>query len=93
MNPPELLDGIPVPTPAAVLASRKRAKLSGIAAARLMNLGTPARWYEYERGERNIDPIRWAAWLLAVDQHPALRLARRRAGAAGQPDGDGAERA
>ena len=83
MNGIDILQGIPEPTPEAVAESRRVAGLSGAAAAKLANLGAVSRWYEYERGERAIDPMRWAMWLLAVDQHPALRLARRRSSAAG----------
>ncbi len=91
MSSLDILQGIPEATPEAVAESRRLAGLSGAAAAKLANLGAVSRWYEYERGDRVIDPMRWAMWLLAVDQHPALRLARRRPGAAGRP-GDGAER-
>jgi hypothetical protein len=37
------------------------------------------RWSDYERGKTKIEPARWALYLLATDQHPAMRIAIRRA--------------
>lgn len=85
----DILQGIPEPTPEAVRKSRELAGLPGHAAAKLAGLGSRDRWYEYERGERNIEPMRWAAWLLEVDQHPTLRLAKRRQAAEPVSDAQG----
>lgn len=69
-----ILAGLPVPTPAAVLAARRAAGLDQAEAAALVGLGASARWSEYERGVRSIDPARWALYLLATGQHPRARV-------------------
>jgi hypothetical protein len=78
----ELLDGLPDPSPQAVLSARLAAGHSQAHAAALVGLGGAKRWCEYERGQRAPDPARWALYLLATDQHPAMRAPRRRGKAA-----------
>lgn len=73
----QLLSALPDATPAAVLAARQAAGLDQAGAAALVGLGSGARWSEYERGTRNIDPARWAVYLLATGQHPKARAAAR----------------
>jgi hypothetical protein len=66
------------PSPDAVLSARLLAGQTQEQAAATVGLGAAIRWSEYERGERNIDPMRWQAYLLLTDQHPQYRLAKRR---------------
>lgn len=70
--------GIKPPSPDEIRASRDAAGLTQEAAARLIGLSSTARWGEYEIGMRMPTSQLWELWLLLVDQHPALRLARRR---------------
>lgn len=74
----ELLEGLPSPTPDAVLTARLAAGHSQAQAAAVVGLGKAMRWCEYERGQRAPDPARWALYLLATDQHPHMRAPRRR---------------
>jgi len=78
---PTLPTDLPAPTPAGIRTAREASGLSGEAAAQLVGLGSRKRWSEYETGAATIDPIRWAFFLLHTGQHPAYRLARRRAAA------------
>lgn len=66
------------PTPDQVLAAREAAGQTQEQAADVVGLSGGIRWSEYERGVRTIDPARWQLYLLATDQHPDFRLARRR---------------
>lgn len=80
----DLLSDIPAATPEAIAASRRAAGVTQEAAALLAGIGGRARWNEYERGARNMDPTRWACWLLATGQHPRFvampRIEGRRPG-------------
>jgi hypothetical protein len=78
----QLLDHLPAPTPQAVRTARLAAGHSQAQAAALVQLGGATRWSKYERGHRSPDPARWAMYLLATDQHPAMHAPRRRGKAA-----------
>lgn len=67
------------PTPEAIRAAREQSGLNQESAAALVGLGSKKRWSEFETGAAPIDPVRWEFFLLRTDQHPTLRLARRRA--------------
>lgn len=73
----DLLAGLPEPTPELVLAARKAVGHSQQQAALLAGLGHGQRWYEIERGKAPMDRMRWAMYLLAIGEHPALRVVRR----------------
>lgn len=73
----DLLQSLPAATPQAVRAARDAAGLTLAQAAQLAGLGAHARWQEYERGARSIDPTRWALFLLATGQHPRARASTR----------------
>ena len=65
-------------TPAQIIAARQRAKLTQRECAELVHLGQAARWGEYETGLRSPDAARWELFLLLTDNHPLLRLMKRR---------------
>jgi hypothetical protein len=78
---PEQFQALDLTTPVApaeVLQARLAAHQTQDQAAATVGLGAAIRWSEYERGERNIDPMRFLMYLLLTDQHPTHRLARRR---------------
>ncbi len=66
------------PTPAEIRAARERAGLSTAKAAELAGYGAQPRWAEIEAGRKAMDPSRWELFLLRTDQHPTLRLVKRR---------------
>ena len=77
---PEALDltaGVPEASPELVLAARKAAGHSQAQAAQLAGLGHGQRWYEIESGKTPMDRMRWAMYLLAIGEHPALKVVRR----------------
>lgn len=78
MRPHDILEGVPDATPDAIRESRLAVGMTQADAARAVDLGAPIRWNEYEAGRRNMDRLRWAAWLLATGQHPKLQLRDRR---------------
>lgn len=76
-----MLDVTTQPTPDQILAARQTAGHTQAQAAELVGLSGGIRWAEYERGGptgRRIDACRWQVYLLATDQHPEYRLAKRR---------------
>lgn len=72
-----LIAGLPDPTPDLVLQARRAAGHSQPQAAALVGLGHGQRWYEIESGKAPMDRMRWAVYLLAIGEHPALRLVSR----------------
>jgi transcriptional regulator with XRE-family HTH domain len=54
------------PTREEIAAARAAAGLTQAEAARLVHLGAPGRWSEYESGVRNIDMARWELFRLKV---------------------------
>lgn len=58
-------------------AAREKAKLTQQQAAEKAGLDKQQRWGEYERGIRNIDPVRWEFFLLQVGLHPRFELVRK----------------
>jgi len=66
------------PTPEAVKAARTVAGHSQEVAAGLVGLGDKNRWSAIERGRANMDPARWALYLLCTGQHHALKLTRQK---------------
>jgi len=87
MTPINPLGHLPPPTPADMKALRKAAGLSQRAAADLVGLSDAMRWSDYERSVHVISPQNWALFLLAIGQHPRLRIAVRRASAASHAPG------
>lgn len=73
----DLIAGLPDPTPELVLAARKTAGHSQHQAAMLTGFGHGQRWYEIESGKVPMDRMRWAMYLLAIGEHPALRVVAR----------------
>lgn len=73
----DLLSNLPAPTPEALRAARALAGHSQAEAAQTCGYGAAIRWSELERGVRQIDAARWALYLLATGQHPALELKPR----------------
>jgi hypothetical protein len=76
--PDDLKKDLANPGPESLRAAREVAGHSQTQAALAVGLSTGMRWSEYERGVRQIDPTRWALYLLLTDQHPGLRVTRRR---------------
>ena len=72
-----LISGLPAPTPDAVLDARLAAGITQGDAAALLGLADRRAWWRYESGASVLDPARWALFLLAVGQHPALELTAR----------------
>jgi hypothetical protein len=68
---------LPDPTPELVLAARKEAGHSQHQAAVLAGFGHGQRWYEIESGKVPMDRMRWAMYLLAIGEHPSLRVVAR----------------
>jgi hypothetical protein len=60
-----------------VLQARRAAGHSQLQAAALVGLGHGQRWYEIESGKTPMDRMRWAMYLLAIGEHPALRVVSR----------------
>ncbi len=73
----DLLAGLPEPSPDLVLAARTTAGHSQGQAALLAGLGHGQRWYEIESGKKPMDRMRWAMYLLAIGEHPKLRVSPR----------------
>lgn len=73
----DLTAELPDPTPELVLAARKTAGHSQHRAAMLAGFGHGQRWYEIESGRVPMDRMRWAMYLLAIGEHPALRVVAR----------------
>ena len=73
----DLLAGLPQPTPDLVLQARQAAGHSQLQAAVLAGLGHGQRWYEIEHGRKPMDRMRWAVYLLAIGEHPTLKVAAR----------------
>lgn len=73
----DLTAGLPDPTPELVLAARKTAGHSQHQAAMLAGFGHGQRWYEIESGKVPMDRMRWAMYLLAIGEHPALKVVAR----------------
>lgn len=71
---------LPQPTPAAIKAARLAAGLIQLQAANLVGAASFQTWNYWESGKRSIPADSWALFLLATDQHPTLRLAKRRPG-------------
>lgn len=73
------------PTPAEVLAARKRAGLTQTEAAQLVSsaLSSPYRtWQGYEipkdkKGHRTISVAAWELFLLLTNQHPRYQITER----------------
>ena len=86
----ELFVDLPDPTTDQLKVIRKAAALTQRKAAELVGLSDHMRWSEFERGLTVISTERWALFLLAIDQHPRLRLTVRRRGAH-PPRGDVAQ--
>lgn len=78
--------GIRPPSPDEIRASRDAAGITQDAAARLIGLSSQSRWAEYEAGMKVPGAALWELWLLLVDQHPSMRLTRRR-GSGGRASG------
>lgn len=57
------------PTGSELRAYRRAAKVSQSKASALVHLGSPQRWSEYERDERNIDSARFELFLIKTGQH------------------------
>ena len=64
------------PTPENLRTVRVDAELTQAQAAALVYLGDVARWSEYERGKRPIDPARWELFLIKVGMSSAYRPAQ-----------------
>lgn len=73
----DLIAGLPDPAPDLVLQARRTAGHSQLQAAVLVGLGHGQRWYEIESGKTPMDRMRWAMYLLAIGEHPALQVVRR----------------
>lgn len=43
----------------------------------LAGFGHGQRWYEIESGKVPMDRMRWAMYLLAIGEHPALKVVAR----------------
>ncbi len=70
----DILADLPEPTPAAILAARTAAGLSQAQCAALTGLADRRSWWRVEAGERALHPSAWAVLLLALGQHPGLRV-------------------
>lgn len=71
---------LPQPTAEEVKAARSAiAGLTQLQAANLVGSASFQTWNYWESGKRTIPADSWALFLLATGQHPALRLAKRRA--------------
>ena len=56
------------PTLKQIKGARIAAGLTQAAAAKLVHLGSPSRWAEYESGKRNIDAARWELFNIKVKE-------------------------
>lgn len=69
---------IPQPDPEQIKAARLAAGLTQLQAANLVGSASFQTWNYWESGKRSIPADSWALFMLATDQHPALRLAKRK---------------
>lgn len=65
------------PVSADIVYARTTAGLSQEAAAELVGLSSRLSWWRAEMGTTQMDPARWALFLLATGQHPTLTLRPR----------------
>lgn len=59
---------LPEPTPQTVRKHRLAVGFTQAGAAKLVHLGAPPRWTEYENGTRKIDLARWELFLILTGQ-------------------------
>jgi DNA-binding transcriptional regulator YiaG len=86
----EHLTDIPDPEPHEIVGARQASGLTQAQAAEVVGLSAQPRWAEYEAGRKRMPGQRWALFLLMTDQHPRLKLVRRRGnGLADQPHPEG----
>ena len=69
---------LPQPTPAAIRAALAAAGHTQVQAAEAMMYGARERVTELLAGRRQIEPVRWAWYLLVTGQHPSLVACPRR---------------
>lgn len=77
---PDLVVGLPEPTPDAVRALREGAGLSLAAITAALGVADRGTWARWERGERAMPAQTWALALLALGRHPAYCLAQPASG-------------
>ena len=69
---------VKIPRPEKIVAARVAAGLTQGQAAALVGMSARQRWDEYESGNRKPKAATWVMFLLLTDQHPDMRLAKRR---------------
>lgn len=69
---------LPEPTPERLKMARELAGLTQTKIAEIAGLKAWQRWQEYEAGKHKMDPARWELLLLRLDQHPTMRLVKRK---------------
>lgn len=67
-----------VPSPAEIRAARVAAGLTQAEACPLADIANQSAWAEYESGRRPMPAYRWFLFLLRTNQHPDLKLVRRK---------------
>lgn len=65
------------PSAAVVVASRHLPRVTQAEAAALIHVSTRS-WVHYEAGTRTMPAASWELFLLKTNQHPTMRLAKKR---------------